>query len=72
MAHQIFISYSSKDGQIAQAICTALERAGIGCWIVPRDIVSSSEWGASIVAIQSSKAVLVVFSPNSNASPQDR
>lgn len=69
--HQVFISYSSKDAEPAQAICAALERAGIGCWIAPRDLASGSEWGGAIVAaIQASKALLVVFSEHSNASPQ--
>lgn len=68
---QVFISYSSKDAEPAQAICAALERAGIDCWIAPRDVASGSEWGAAIVAaIKASKAMLVVFSEHSNASPQ--
>jgi hypothetical protein len=69
--HQVFISYSSNDAEPAQAICAALERAGILCWIAPRDIASGSEWGAAIIAaIEASKAVVVVFSADSNASPQ--
>ena len=71
MAHDVFISYSSKDAAPAQAICAALESAGIACWIAPRDIKSGSEWGGSIIGgIEASRAVLIVFSSNSNDSPQ--
>jgi hypothetical protein len=71
MAHDVFISYSSKDQAAAQAICGALERSDISCWIAPRNIESASGWGGSIIkAIEASKAVLVVFSEHSNASPQ--
>ncbi len=38
MAHDVFISYSSKDIAVAYAVCSTLERAGIRCWIAPRDI----------------------------------
>lgn len=71
MAHDVFISYSSKDAGPAEAICRALESTGMRCWIAPRDIVSGSQWGGSIInAIQASKAVLIVFSEHANASPQ--
>ena len=71
MAHQVFVSYASPDGAAAQAICQALEDAGVRCWIAPRDISPGSQWGGSIVeAIKASKAVVVVFSEKSNASPQ--
>jgi hypothetical protein len=49
MAHQVFVSYSSRDQAAAQAICAALETAGIRCWIAPRDIEAASQWGGSIV-----------------------
>jgi TIR domain-containing protein len=69
--HQVFISYSNPDQPSAIGICRALESAGIKCWMAPRDIASGSQWGGSIMeAIQSSKAVLVVFSQHANASPQ--
>lgn len=63
MAHQIFLSYSTGDQPVADAICKALESSGIRCWIAPRDIEAASGWGGSIVAgIRASQAVLVVFS----------
>src|ERR1051326_2355713 len=45
----IFISHSSKDKAAADAVCAALERHGIGCWIAPRDIVPGTDWSAAIV-----------------------
>ena len=49
MAHDVFISYSSKDKAIADAICATMEQAGVRCWIAPRDILPGMNWGASIV-----------------------
>ena len=68
---QVFISYSTKDTTKAHAILAALEGAGIGCWIAPRDLTAGTQWGGGIVeALQACKAVLVVFSSASNDSPQ--
>ena len=71
MAHDVFISYSSKDKPVADAACATLEARGIRCWIAPRDIRPGSDWGESIVdAIHASKAFVLVFSQNANASVQ--
>ena len=71
MAHDIFLSYSTRDQAAADMICQALEGAGVKCWIAPRDIAAGSQWGGSIVnAIEASRAVLVIFSEKSNDSPQ--
>jgi len=32
----VFISYASADAAVAQKVCSALESAGILCWIAPR------------------------------------
>lgn len=71
MPHDVFISYSSKDKTTADAACAFLESKGIRCWIAPRDVLPGTEWGASVAnAISASKVLLLVFSKNSNASPQ--
>jgi len=71
MAHDVFISYSSKDKTAADAACAFLESKGIRCWMAPRDVVPGLEWGAAVVqAISQSKLLLLIFSANSNASPQ--
>ena len=44
MAHDVFISHSSKDKQTADAICHYLEQNGIRCWIAPRDILPGEDW----------------------------
>ncbi len=71
MAHDVFISYSSKDKPVADAACAVLESKGIRCWVAPRDIVPGADWGASIVrAISEARLFVLVFSSNANASPQ--
>lgn len=71
MAHDVFVSYSTKDKSTADAICAALEANGIRCWIAPRDILPGSDWGESIIdAIHACRAMVLVFSGNSNASSQ--
>lgn len=67
----VFISHSSKDANIAKAICNTLESNGIRVWIAPRDIMPGSDWAESINnAIESSKAMVLVFSEYSNDSVQ--
>ena len=71
MAHDIFISYAHQDRTIANAVCATLEAHGIRCWIAPRDILPGSDWGAAIIdAIQEAKALVLIFSSNSNDSDQ--
>jgi hypothetical protein len=71
MAHDIFLSYSSPDKPVADAVCAALEADGIRCWIAPRDILPGSTWAEAIVdAIEQSKAMVVIFSMSANSSPQ--
>jgi|HubBroStandDraft_1064217.scaffolds.fasta_scaffold00135_4 hypothetical protein len=73
MAHEVFISVSSKDKVIGDAVCAALEAAGIGCWIAPRDIEPGAEWAESIIdAIGSARCFVLVFSGHANSSPQIR
>ena len=69
MAHELFISYSSKDKPVADAVCANLEAAGIRCWIAPRDIAAGEDWPTAIArAIASSRIMLLIFSASSNAS----
>lgn len=70
MAHDVFISYSSKDKVIADAVCARLEGRSIRCWIAPRDVQPGQPYGEEIIdAIHSSKAMVLVFSSHANASP---
>ena len=71
MAHDVFISYSSKDKHAGDAVCNVLEHHGIRCWIAPRDIVPGVGWARSIIgAINGARVMVLVFSRNANASPQ--
>lgn len=73
MAHDVFISYSSKDKVVADAVCAELEQNQVRCWIAPRDIRPGAEWGESIVeAISSCRVMVLVFSSSANESPQIR
>ena len=69
MAHDVFISYSSKDKPIADGICANLEAAGLRCWIAPRDIAAGDDWPTAITAaISHSRVMVLIFSANSNTS----
>lgn len=71
MAHDVFISYSSKDKPTAEAACAVLEQNGIRCWIAPRDITPGINWGGSIIdAINHARVMVLVFSGHANQSPQ--
>lgn len=71
MAHDAFVSYSTKDKPVADAVCATLEANGIRCWIAPRDILPGMDWGESIIdAINESRVMILVFSASANASPQ--
>lgn len=71
MAHDVFISYSSKDKTTADAVCATLESRGIRCWIAPRDVLPGEEYAAALVsAVRESRLMVLVFSSGSNQSPQ--
>jgi TIR domain len=70
MAHDVFISYSSKDKTIADAVCARLEAHGIRCWIAPRDVHPGLPYAEEIIdAIQNCRVMVLVLSSNANASP---
>jgi len=48
MAHDVFISYSSKDEPIADAVCAIIEATGIRCWIAPGSIAPCKDWPNAI------------------------
>ncbi|HUX72448.1 MAG TPA: toll/interleukin-1 receptor domain-containing protein [Steroidobacteraceae bacterium] len=71
MPRPVFISYSQADGECARELVDVVEAAGIACWIAPRDVSPSAEWAAEIIdAISAAKVMVLVFSANSNGSPQ--
>lgn len=71
MAHDVFVSYSSHDKPVGDAVCATLESKGIRCWIAPRDVVAGMDWGEAIVsAISTAKVMVLVFSSSANQSQQ--
>lgn len=71
MAHDVFVSYSSKDKAVADAVCAKLESQKVRCWIAPRDVPAGQTWAAAIVnAIRTSRALVLVLSAGSNNSAQ--
>jgi len=71
MAHDVFVSYSSKDKPIADAVVAGLENNSIRCWIAPRDIIPGKSWGEAInSAIEGSTYMVIILSGNSNRSNQ--
>lgn len=71
MAQDIFISHSARDKVVADAVCAALENAGIRCWIAPRDVQPGRSFAGEITrAIQQSKVMVLIFSAHSNNSEQ--
>jgi hypothetical protein len=71
MAHDVFISHSAHNREVADAICDALEKTGIRCWVAPRDVRPGRSFPGEITrAIQQSKVMVMVFSSHSNNSEQ--
>lgn len=73
MSHDVFVSYSSQDKAVADAVVSALENGGLRCWVAPRDVKPGADWGDSITeAISACKLVILVFSGHSNQSKHVR
>lgn len=71
MSAPIFISYSSKDQEIAETICQALEARGFNCWISCRDVRPGENFQEAIVhALRSAQVMLLVFTSNANNSEE--
>ena len=71
MAHDVFISYAAQDKPTADAVCAILEAQRIRCWIAPRDVMPGVSYAEALIdAISESSLMVLVFSSNSNSSPQ--
>ena len=71
MAHDVFISYSSQDKTVADAVCATLESRKIRCWIAPRDVLPSVPYAEALIdGINKSHLLVLVFSQHSNQSQQ--
>jgi TolB-like protein/tetratricopeptide (TPR) repeat protein len=66
----VFISYSSQDVAIADAIVQILERHGLTCWIAPRDVTPGEFYADAIVrGLNAARALVLVLTENSVSSP---
>jgi TolB-like protein len=66
---RVFISYAAHDLAAAQRVCLALEAAGIGCWMAPRDVQPGAQYADAIVrAINEAQSLVVLLSASSVAS----
>ena len=66
----VFISFASADSAVAGAVCDALERAGVACWVAPRNVMLGEFYADAIVrAIDTTRAIVVILSQHAIASP---
>lgn len=66
----VFISYSTKDSDVANLIYSYLEGNGINCWIASQNIEGGASFAMKIVeAIDDCTAFVLVASASSNESP---
>lgn len=65
----VFISYSSRDFEIANQLKHVLETNGVSCWMAPQSIPAGSDYANEIPkAIGASKAFLLLLSDSSQKS----
>ena len=65
----VFISYSTEDKAVADAVVSAHEKAGIRCWYAPRDIPPGADWADAITrAVKQCSLMVLIFSESSNRS----
>lgn len=73
MTHDVFISYAAEDKQVADSICSYLEKNTITCWMAPRDIAPGEIYASTLIhAIDSTQIVILVFSRYSDTSAHVR
>lgn len=69
MAHHVFISYASKNKQLADALCHTLEQHRISCWIAPRDVLPGEPYAREIIrGIRDCQIIVLIYTNDSNAS----
>ncbi|MFL6725670.1 MAG: TIR domain-containing protein [Sphingomicrobium sp.] len=67
----VFVSYATADRKQALAVCKAIERRGIKCWISSRDVAPGGNYQEEIVrAMRDARAMVLVFSDAANNSDE--
>jgi hypothetical protein len=51
MPHDVFISHSSQNKLVVDAVCAALESNRIGCWIAPRNVQPGRSFAREITRV---------------------
>ena len=65
-----FISHADEDIAVAEDLCRHLERAGVQCWIAPRDVTPGQDYASEIVVgIETCSAFVLLLSAHANLSP---
>lgn len=68
--NEVFISYSTRDREVAYAIRAWLRENGISCWMAPESIPTGSNYTKEIpAAIRGCKVFLLLLSEHSQQSP---
>ena len=63
MEHDVFISYSSRNSQVAEYIYNELQKASIKCWMAPNSLHGGDEYEEIIEqAIRECRALVLVYS----------
>ena len=69
--YDVFVSYSSKNKNVADAIVADFEQHGIRCWYAPRDIMPGTSWVSAITdALRMVKVQVLIYTDESNTSRQ--
>lgn len=67
----VFISYSSADKSVADAVCGRMESQGLNCWIAPRDVGPGRDYAEAIMeGIRECSVLVLVFSRHADSSTQ--
>ena len=68
--YDAFISYSSQDKTIVDALCHYLEENKIRCWMAPRDILPGQDYAEAIAQAMSNVKVFILVYSNFSLSSQ--
>ena len=67
----VFVSYATADRKEALAVCKAIERRGLDCWISTRNVAPGENYQEAIVrSLRGSRAMVLVFSGAANNSDE--
>ena len=65
----MFVSYATADRKQALAVCKAIERRGVQCWISSRDVAPGQNYQEAIVrSLRDAAAMVLIFSRAANTS----